>query len=279
MGVVDFLYDTGRQITGNIPKALLCVPNYKLFEGRSEQEVIGFSDNIRKSLTAAVTGTGSRVVQTYGSITGDWMENAVRRNRYNCMEVQYNPSTIYMETVAGSQMDYRSPNLGDAGSNMLQQNVEPAATILSVELLFDQVNAQDSFMVTNLSPNIGNLVTAGMNLAKGSYSVKPQMDGIMALLTRPLTRHVIFFWSKMCFQGELTNVNAKYTMFNTSGNPVRGTISLNIRQSDDPDATYENTYWEQAFTKVFGESTAAASLQGKSTASKILSNSVLNLNI
>lgn len=279
MGVVDFLYDTGRQITGNIPKALLCVPDYKLFEGRTEADVIGFSDNIRKALTAKTMDNTSRVVETYDSLTESWADNVVRYNRYKCMEVQYNPSTIYMETLAGSQMDYRSNSMGDAGSNMLRQNVEPAATILSVELLFDQVNAQDSFMITNLGLTAGNVQTVISDLAKGSYSVKPQMDGIMSLLTRPLTRHVIFFWSKMCFQGELTNVDAKYTMFNTRGNPVRGTISMSIRQSDDPDASYENTYWEQAFTKVFGKSTDATNLKGKSTASKVLSNSVLNLNI
>ncbi len=279
MGAVDFLYDTGRQITGNIPKAILCVPDYKWFAGKSETDVIEFSDDIREALTGAVTGNGSKVVQTYGSILGDLNGNVVRDSHYNCMEVQYNPNSIYMETLAGSQMDYQSTTMGDAASNMLRQNVEPTATILSVELLFDQVNAQDSFMVSNLTPNAGNVLTAGRDLVKGSYSVKPQMDGIMSLLTRPVTRHVIFFWSKMCFQGELTNVNAKYTMFNTKGNPVRGTISMSIRQSDDPDATYENTYWEQAFTKVFGKSTDVTNLKGKSTASKVMSNTVLNLNI
>ena len=68
-------------------------------------------------------------------------------------------------------------------------------------------------------------------------------------------------------------------MFNTKGNPVRGEIRLTIRQSEDPSAKYENTYWEKAFDKAFGDSMTSGLTKSVSTASSVLSNSVLNLNI
>lgn len=154
---------------------------------------------------------------------------------------------------------------------------------MSVQLLFDAVNVYDSFMMSNLSVNVGNAVGVVSNavnkLAGDGYSVKPQMDGIMSLLTRDYTRHVLFFWAQMCFQGELTSVSSNYKMFNTQGHPVRGEIRLTIRQSEDVSAKYSNKYWEKAFAKAFGDSMTSGLTQSVNSLSRGLSNSVLNLNI
>lgn len=279
MGIKDFFYDTARQITGDIPKAILCVPDMSKLDDFSTEAVILQSDKLRNELLKGMSADGSSIMQTFSSLMKGGENNVVATKGYLALEVQYNPASIYLESVAGQQSNFSGNSMGDSSSQQMRQNTEPVATTMSVQLLFDAMNVQDSFMVSNLAPTVGNAVTAVANLVKGDYSVKNQMDGIMSLLTRPLTRHVIFFWSKMCFQGELTSVSSQYKMFNTKGNPVRGEIRLTIRQSEDAAAKYENSYWEKAFNKTFGDAMTSGLTKSVSTASKVLSNSVLNLNI
>ena len=274
------LKKTANQVTGNIPKAILCVPDISKDNNRTVEQAIDNSDKLRKALIE--TGSGQEIMESFKNLAGRNTTKTIHKNNYLALEVQYNPSSIYLETVAGTQMNFSAGNMGDASTSQLRQNYEPVATTLSVQLLFDAVNAQDSFMMSNLAPNIGNAVGAAMdivNTLKDGYSVKPQMDGIMSLLTRTYTRHVLFFWAKMCFQGELCSVSSHYTMFNTVGNPVRGEIRMTIRQSPNPAAKYENSYWEKAFTKAFGESNVATVTKGASRSAGVLNNSILNLNL
>ncbi|MBO5153035.1 MAG: hypothetical protein J6C00_01605 [Eubacterium sp.] len=274
------LKDTANLATGNIPKAILCVPDVKKTQGLSVDQMITLSDKLREQL---LIGGGEGVMASFKSLAGRGTTQTIEQFRYLALEVPYNPSSIYLETVAGNQMSFSGGAMGDASTSQLRQNVEPVSTTMSVQLLFDAVNVYDSFMMSNLSVNVGNAVGVVSNavnkLAGDGYSVKPQMDGIMSLLTRDYTRHVLFFWAQMCFQGELTSVSSNYKMFNTQGHPVRGEIRLTIRQSEDVSAKYSNKYWEKAFTKAFGDSMTSGLTQSVNSLSRGLSNSVLNLNI
>lgn len=292
------LGDTANMVTGNIPKAILCVPNIKKLNANTTvEQMIKRSDTLREELVGK--GNGMGIMASFkgmlsGGLTGRDTTKKIENNGYLALEVPYNPSSIYLETVAGAQMRFSGGGLGDASTSQLHQNTEPVATTMSVQLLFDAVNVQDSFMMSNIAPTIGNAASVvsnavnslakfnpedGLKSMSNAYSVKPQMDGIMSLLTRDYTRHVLFFWAKMCFQGELSSVSSTYKMFNTKGNPVRGEIRLTIRQSEDPAAKYENQYWENAFTKAFGGSKTSGLTQAASSLSRGLSNSVFNLNI
>lgn len=276
----DDVKKTANQLTGNIPKAILCVPDISKDKNLTVEDAINNSNALRKALIE--TGSGQGIMESFKNLAGRNTTKTIHKNNYLALEVQYNPSSIYLETVAGTQMNFSSGNMGDASTNQLRQNYEPDATTMSVQLLFDAVNVYDSFMMSNMALTAGNAVSTAMDLAHSrerKYTVKPQMDGIMSLLTRTYTRHVLFFWAKMCFQGELCSVNSHYTMFNTVGNPVRGEIRLTIRQSPNPAAKYENSYWEKALTKVFGESNVATVTKSASRSASVLNNSILNLNL
>lgn len=276
----DDVKKTANQLTGNIPKAILCVPDISKDGELNVDDTIQNSDALRSELIEK--GSGQGVMSSFKNLANRGTTGTIEGKGYLALEVQYNPSSIYLETVAGTQMNFSSGNMGDASTNQLRQNYEPDATTMSVQLLFDAVNVYDSFMMSNMAPTVSNAVTAVMDLAhsgESKYTVKPQMDGIMSLLTRTYTRHVLFFWAKMCFQGELCSVSSHYTMFNTVGNPVRGEIRLTIRQSPNPAAKYENSYWEKAFTKAFGESNVATVTKGASRSAGVLNNSILNLNL
>ena len=274
------LKKTANQVTGNIPKAILCVPDISKDKNLTVEQAIKNSDELRIALIGE--GSGQGIMESFKNLARRNTTKTIHSKNYLALEVQYNPSSIYLETVAGTQMNFSAGNMGDASTNQLRQNYEPEATTMTVQLLFDAVNVYDSFMMSNLAPNIGNAVGWGMDIAntlKDGYSVKQQMDGIMSLLTRTYTRNVLFFWAKMCFRGELCSVNSHYTMFNTVGSPVRGEIQLTIRQSEDPAAKYENKYWDKAFTTAFGDSGLSSLTKAGNKGAGIINNSVLNLNL
>lgn len=268
-------------ITGNIPKAILCVRD--MMGDDSVEDDAKAAARLQEKLLeetrdALKRGTGDRTLasQTFGSlIEGGKMGGS----GYLAMEVQYNPSSIHMETRAGV-VDYSGGNLGGQSINQLAQDDQPVATIMSFQLIFDDMNPSDAFVLENLAPTtVGNTVSlVGSGVKKkidGGYSVQKQVDGLIALLTQTETRHVIFFWAKMCFRGILTDVNTRYTMFNKDGNPIRGVVELSIRQ----DAEDEFGHWDKAFTKAFGKAAENAERGMASGFSKITNNNILNLNL
>ena len=172
-----------------------------------------------------------------------------------------------------------------AGDASVRTVKKPASTELSFELLFDDVNIMDSFMLsdnplTNMST--GNLLQSGKSLynnIKGEgYSVQEQMEVMLALLTIQSARQVIFFWGSMSFRGEVTAVSSTFTMFNKKGNPVRGKVGVTIRQGHSGNSAeakfkYDETYWNNAFDRVFTDE-----IQQPSTLDN-LSNNLLNLKL
>lgn len=272
-----------NSLTGNVPKAILCVRNIKTLEQTTSQD--GAEERLRKKRSnMASTLSGANELQkslmeaTQGALSGT--VSSATKNKlmgqdqsYLAMEVQYNPSSIHMQTTTGSQLNYSGGNMGNMSNNMIIQNVVPTSTTMNVQLIFDEINIYDAFMVNNAN-STGAAAQAVKYFADKGHSVQHQIEGILSLLTMDVTRQVVFYWAKMCFRGELTAVQANYTMFNKSGNPIRGVVNLSIRQGEQA-GFYEPTYWENAYNNLFTKGKAA----GKSTFSKATNNNVLNLNL
>lgn len=178
------------------------------------------------------------------------------------MEVKYNPSSIRLSARAGT---YRKPGVGQGGFNQTDQSSVPAQATMNVELIFDDVNPQDAFMLTKFtSINVGSMVSnvGGIvkQLTKGGYSVQPQVEGLIALITSKDSREIQFCWDKMMFAGEVINVSANYTMFNPVGNPIRARVGLTIQKVDADESKTQKKYWDDAFTEMFGTSNADKSI-------------------
>lgn len=279
-----------QSLTGNVSKAILCIRKVDNINPRPQEEDEGVDD-----LTAGEKSTIDDVIklnnellkkaeQTLkgkGTASFDDLKSAAGENNYYALELQYNPASIRLDTSAGRQLKYQ----GGAGSVQMEEYTAPASTTLSCELLFDDTNNMDAFMLgdnplTGLTPsNIANTVTS---IKKGKYSVRRQMEGLLSLLTVPEARHVIFFWGAMCFRGEMTEVSTRYTMFNKKGYPVRGIVSIQIRQGDgnkdavgvDKALGYDDSYWNSAFSKTF-----TTDGNGQSTFKKVTNNNLLNLKL
>ena len=193
------------------------------------------------------------------------------------IEVQYNPQTIRLYSLIGKQKKMKND---ESGTNSLVVTNYSGKTRMSFDLIFDDVDIMDSFMIEGIPTNVSGVVNKGIDRYKkgGVHSVRKRMDAILSLLSSLRSQQVIFAWSKMAFRGALTNVHNTYTMFNKAGNPVRGTMHIEITQetSENNQFAYDNNEWEEAFKARFQNSD---SVGAKSAFSKITNNSILNLDI
>ncbi len=279
MGFLDAMSSFGGSISnmvGGAPKAMLFVrdftgnkkKNLSKDASKSKDQDVKALRNLIKSRdkTAQEIAAGKQLAnagQVMDFPTGgkaadkQTLIQELKKSNYLAFEVQFNPNKISMTTRAGKIADYKA--LGDAGRHQLSTVTLTAATTLSVQLIFDEMNIQDAFvregnLLTN--PTIGNVVGTIQSIAvnrKGGYSVKKQTEGLISLLTFQQTREVIFTWCEMFFHGNVTDISAQYTMFNKIGNPIRSTVDLTIRQADTgQEFVSDKQYWDDAFTAAFG---------------------------
>ena len=269
-----------KSLTGNIPKAMLFVRDFTGDEGRERRmdqankkaksnDIKELRKLIKKRDKTNQEKKAGQLLKDAGLPGADFgpdggknasreeMIQQLKASNYLAFEVQFNPNKISLTTRAGKITDYKA--LGDAGRQQLTMLDLTAATTLSIQLIFDEMNIQDAFVregnvLTN--PTVGNIVStiqSTVTNAKGGYSVKSQTEGLLSLLAYQETRDVIFTWSEMFFHGMVTDITAQYTMFNKIGNPVRSTVDMTIRQADSG-VEYESDrmYWDDAFTAAFG---------------------------
>ena len=172
------------------------------------------------------------------------------------IEVQYNPSSLHMYTVAGTIRNYTA--MGNQNMSSITSTDQEASTTLSVQLVFEDVNVSDAFGASSLAMNtsaiINTAVSTAVNLFGDGYSVKKQVEGFVSLLMTKETRHIIFCWNDMFFHGELTAVDANFTMFNKLGHPIRATVTLQIQQTNTSASfASDKQYWDDAFEAAFAE--------------------------
>ena len=135
--------------------------------------------------------------------------------------VQYNPKTLNSSSSDGKIRWKRSKS----GNKIKQSKTEVHGnSTLTFELIFDDC-----------------------------HGVRKRMDAIMSVLSTSYTNHVSFCWSQMLFEGILTNVENKFTMFDAHGNPISGTMHLTLTQEkkDKWPGYCEGNYWNNAFKKCF----------------------------
>ncbi len=215
----------------------------KLAEQKGGMFTLGASGQQLSTETNPAAQGNSSTEKTVSSI-----ESIVKKSGYHIFRVKYNPSKIQIESRAGS---FLQPGPGGPGTNTLSQITMPTQTYMNFEILLDEENHQDAFMfdkVTNLSIGAGVSDIAGIvkNLRNDEgYTVRPLVEALIGILTQSETRQVVFFWSEMAFAGEVVSIDARYTMFNPIGNPIRAVVKLTILQGSEEQV--DETYWNNAF--------------------------------
>ena len=178
------------------------------------------------------------------------------------LTVHYNPSSIQLQANADAvDVSYLLKNVDNG---VPRQQTRPPSITMSVELVFDDMNVKDAFMaekfkLLSMSESISGLASSGAALYRTAtgqnYSVQAQTNGIVALLMSKNTRQVTFSWANLSFSGEVNQVQARYTMFSTSGRPVRSVVTLILVQefSNQTDRDKWNTAFDTGFKASLSE--------------------------
>lgn len=130
------------------------------------------------------------------------------------MEAEYNPSSISISSGAALSTDAAESNEG------VKKAEKKADTQISFQLIFDSTQADeiDVACVTN---------------------------GLIALMTDKTLTRLEFCWGDMSLKGQLSGIQAKFTMFSKVGVPMRATVDISLNREDEDDM-----YWNNAFDKL-----------------------------
>lgn len=258
---MNLLENVARSVTGSVDKAILCVKKPVKAKvpsggGLGALGSVAGAVGLKVAAGSAVDLQADLVSSQKGGLFNflNTREMIAGIHGFHVLKVKYNPSRIQFDSRAAG--DLIQPGPGGAGTNMLSQITIPSQTYMSFELLFDEENHQDAFMfekVTNLSAGalVSDIAGITKNVLSEGYTVRPEVEALIGLLTQSETRQVVFCWNSMAFAGEVVSVDAKYTMFNPIGNPIRATVRFTVRQGDS-NAKEENKYWDKAFDNLDG---------------------------
>ncbi|MCR5032412.1 MAG: hypothetical protein K6A92_06085 [Lachnospiraceae bacterium] len=313
--------DALASLTGRLPKAVLFVRKYQqnliideetmekavlatidsmIAKGKTEAEAKEKAFQAQREMMGALQGDvlmgantalskaqnsllgSGRGAGNTGNASFEAIKQIANTQGYTAMRVQYNPSSIYLDTSAGLR-EIDNSSISNILNNQITQINTEAITTLGMQLIFDDMNQMDAFGLDASMMSTGGaaaLIGEGVSAAMGkTYSVRTEVEGLMACLLSPVTRRVIFTWSDMVFRGELNQVNANYTMFNKKGEPIRATVELAIQQDHQTERAEKGGYWDKAFTKAFGEQVQNKTSGGASMLNKVGNNSIMNLSI
>jgi len=157
---------------------------------------------------------------------------------------------------------------------MPTQITHPPSITMSVELIFDAVNVKDCFTADKLEIfSVSGVVSSLAKLIRDPYTVQPQTNGLLALGMLSKYRRLTFHWSDTTFSGEVSETQARYTMFSVAGRPVRSTVQLQIRQQLEN--KNEKQRWNDKFDKCFGNESFAGD-SGRISKNQMVGN-LLNL--
>ena len=243
--------DLVSSITGNVESAYLVIKDYRtagsqLAAAPGSSLAQAASVIAQRAQTALAQGSG-------GASAGDGGTDKRFQVQFNPSELQVYAINEVIHKSSAVVSGQERPQTSDA---VLKPRVD-----LNVPLIFDQMNLYDSFMADKFTSGLGSAQTvsniaSAVGTAKGKvWSVQPQVEGLIAALRNPFTRNVGFYWSTFSFVGQLINVRSQYTMFSTSGRPVRARVLLQIRQELDPDKLLG---WYNDFQSLFSGGAAAS---------------------
>ncbi len=200
--------------------------------------------------TQSIANQTSKVLKESGSnILGSALMGGTGKldaGHFYKLKVQYNPASIRLTSYADAVKVHSHQVL--QSDEIYIQNTRPPSVTMDVNLIFDDVSPADSFTGTLLTPSVNStLEYVGKAFNLVSHSVATPTNALVGMLMRENTRIVCFQWADMAFVGEVMAVDARYTMFNRSGEPVRSTVSLNILQKVESNDAI--SYWGDAFDK------------------------------
>jgi len=236
-----------QTVTGNIETAQIIIHDYR----QAAQTLgVGKKNSALAQEDALAAFSGWRVDATKEALTTGTAPS-YSGSQDKVFKVQFNPSQL---TLNASSVPKYEADLTDPKKQRAIVVEDPKLT-LTVMMYFDNMDKYDAFMTEKFTSGVtatgaANAVKMGADALglKDKPSVRPQVEALVAALRNPYTRTISFRWADFSFIGQLTTVQARYTMFSTSGRPVRAQVLLRLQHEMDP-AMLHN--WYQSFETVF----------------------------
>lgn len=175
--------------------------------------------------------------------------------------VQFNPKSLTLEAV-GSSVEEKGGNTDKTDDTKSESEVKygvfKVTITLSVTLIFNQVNVEDSFLWEKfrLDPSAliaGTIKGIGNGVTGREYTVQTEVEGFLAALRNRNRREIIFSWGDTEYRGILSSVNSTYKMFSVSGKPVHAEVTLEIDCTKDGAGKNSLGVWEKYYREVFLE--------------------------
>lgn len=244
MAGMDILKDAGRSILGMTEKAII-----EFEDERTDSITV-------QSLDAVGLPGGVNLADMAGNIpmseaAKKLMDEALAllglKKRY---KVRFNPNQLTLKVEEEGTHNTKQNLAINAPAIADYDHMMPKIT-LGVDLVFDDMTREDSFMSEKLSGD--GLLRTGIDVLRGkTRTVQPPVEGFIAALRNPRTRKVTFNWGTMSYTGVLTGMEAEYTMFSIGGRPVRANVHLDILCVDTKIANNDMGQWKTAYNKAFG---------------------------
>lgn len=257
----DFAKNTGNNILDALSggaKGFFLIPSFRAGKKMTEDKLESAQADVQKEVLKAAKDKLDANLSATSSVTS-MNATDIKSSDFFTYEVQYNPSTINIRSMSGARKQKKFGVQGETGYDKFDM---PTFTDFSFTIIFEAINNSDAFLFPsefNLlsSDNISTISNAANKIAGGldtdgsfenPYSVRRNVQGFVALMTRTGWRDVTFFYGQNCFHGKLISVSPRYKMFNKSGEPIYAEVDITIRQSTDSEV--DNKIWEDSFLKV-----------------------------
>lgn len=171
--------------------------------------------------------------------------------------VKFNPSQISFQGIGGGRVEkkgYQADDDGKDGNVKFSYGSMETRIQMNFQLIFDDYERTQAFMLEKFTDVAADIRTVATSSKNRTYSVRPQVEGFIGAIRTSETQNAIFHWGKMQYKGQITHVNAEYTMFSTDGNPIRAVVNIGMLLVD---STIDFSYmgqWQDAYEEVFGNS-------------------------
>lgn len=291
MGALDVGKNALSSLTGHTEKAVITITDRRKI-----------MDDI--TITEVKTARGSEAVLTSGegivssseggdlnSKINNMMDEYVKGHGLNkttkSYTVKFNPSTLTLSATGGGK--FAKTNYTKSGSKVeygsLNQQIQ-----ITCQLIFDDYEYGEAFMNPTANLSVQNAVKKGVKAVsnvtglKKEYSVQPQIEAFTAALRNKLTREVTFSWGKLSYAGVINRFDATYTMFSTSGKPIRATANFGMICMYPEDVNGESAgpwqeWWQKAFPAGLNADGTPSISNQQSMLEQFINNNILNAKI
>ena len=187
--------------------------------------------------------------------------------------LQFNPSEISFTAYGGNGgkiANLAEPPKADKedSAHLAETEKKEAARVeMTIPFIIDRTNNSDAFMssTNQLSVSVSTVANLLKSRDSSKYTVQPYVEALVATIKNSRLRDIDFIWGDMYYRGIVNKVNASYTMFSTSGRPIRATVSVTLVLTDREKSA---AWWDLVYRRTVGNYASASYAKASQTISR-----------